>query len=349
MAFNSNTTEAFEALKEYMVQNHDAKIVSGGREILKRCHLCGDSRDLSSRHMYIGLKPNGSIVYNCFKCNAKGVVDGKFLRDLGCYDQGITNLCNEQNQRAESSIESKSGTLRNVFLKQSPIIPRFDDEFAVKKCQYISKRLGLSINPSSAANLKIILNLKQFLDVNRIPKYTRRPEMMELIDKFFIGFLSMDNSMVILRRLTPEGKLPEFIDHRYIDYNIFGRDDGVKYYTIPSIINPALPINIHIAEGAFDILSIRLNLCPNESNGMFMACGGKRYAEAIRFIIQSYGFIGFNLHIYPDKDVSDRAMQAIASELHPLNIKVIIHRNTFPDEKDYGVSMDKIKDTQYVF
>lgn len=345
----NSTTQAFEALKEYMIQNHDAKIVSGGREILKRCHLCGDSRDLSNRHMYIGLKPNGTIVYNCFKCNAKGIVDGKFLRDLGCYDQNITNLCNEQNQKAESSIESKSGVLNNIFLKQIPIIPKFNNEFfAEKKCKYISNRLGVVIDSSLAAKLKIILNLKQFLDINGITRYTRNKEMMELIDKFFIGFLSMDNSMVILRRLVPENKLPEFIDHRYIDYNIFGMDDGIKYYTIPSIINPLLPINIHIAEGAFDILSIKLNLYPNENNGIFMACGGKRYIEAIRFIIQSYGFIGFNLHIYPDKDVSDRTMQAIANVLHPLNIRIIIHRNIFQDEKDYGVSMNRIKDSQYI-
>ena len=42
---NDRTSEAFEALKQYLIDNHNAKIVSGGREILKRCHICGDSRD----------------------------------------------------------------------------------------------------------------------------------------------------------------------------------------------------------------------------------------------------------------------------------------------------------------
>ena len=93
MAFNNNSSsEAFESLKQYMVENHRAKLVSGGREILKRCHICGDSRDQSDAHMYIGMK-NGSIVYNCFKCNAGGVVDGKFLRDMDCYDPNIIFLC----------------------------------------------------------------------------------------------------------------------------------------------------------------------------------------------------------------------------------------------------------------
>ena len=77
----NNSSEAFEALKVYMKENHNAKIVSGGREILKRCHICGDSRDHTDAHMYIGFK-DGVILYNCFKCNEKGIVDGKFMRDL---------------------------------------------------------------------------------------------------------------------------------------------------------------------------------------------------------------------------------------------------------------------------
>ena len=107
----ANVNEAFEALKQYLIQNNKAKVVSGGREILKRCHICGDSRDPSDAHMYIGLK-NGAIVYNCFKCNAGGYVDGSFLRNMDCYDPNIIYLCQEQNKAASSSNSSYSGSLR---------------------------------------------------------------------------------------------------------------------------------------------------------------------------------------------------------------------------------------------
>ena len=56
-----NTSEAFEILKQYLIDNYNAKVASGGREIIKRCHICGDSRDLSDAHMYIGMR-NGIIV-----------------------------------------------------------------------------------------------------------------------------------------------------------------------------------------------------------------------------------------------------------------------------------------------
>lgn len=46
---NYNTSEAFESLKAYLIQNFNAKPASGGKEIIKRCHFCGDSRDPSDR------------------------------------------------------------------------------------------------------------------------------------------------------------------------------------------------------------------------------------------------------------------------------------------------------------
>ena len=57
-----------------------------------------------------------------------------------------------------------------------------------------------------------------------------------------------------------------------------------------------------------------------------------------------YGFIGFNLHLYPDADVSDYEMVKIKNELSMFNIKIFVHRNQSPGEKDYGVSPDKIID-----
>lgn len=339
------TCEAFEALKQYMQENYRAKIVSGGREILKRCHFCGDSRDPSNAHMYIGMTNDGAIVYNCFKCNAKGLVDGKFLRDLGSYDTSIMMLCQDQNKKSGSSNQSKNGTLRLQSFSREPIIPLYTNDFGMKKLDYLSRRMGHPFNTADAARFKIILNLKDFLDINGITRYTRNPNVIDIMDKFFIGFLSMDNRYIILRSLVPEGKLPEYIDHRYVNYDIFGGyQDGMKYYTIPNMINPAIPVDIHIAEGAFDILSIYLHTAPLGTNGIFSAAGGKQYLALVRFFITQFGFSGFNLHLYPDSDIPNYQMQRIKEDIAPFNINVYIHRNRFQGEKDYGVSMDRIID-----
>ena len=339
----NNTSEAFEALKECMVNNYHARIVSGGKEILKRCHFCGDSSDPSNAHMYIGIK-DGAILYNCFKCNASGIVDGRFLRNMGCYDPNITLLCQTQNKKYSNPNSSRYGEFRSIYTSKNLYIPISTNEFAVKKLQYLSNRFGHVFNAYDAVRFKIILNLKEFLLANGITKYTRHPDMVDLIDKFFVGFLSMDNRYVLLRRLVPEGKLPKFIDHRYINYDIFGVQEGMKYYTIPTSIYPYLPLDIHIAEGAFDIISIYMHVAPIGSNAIFSAIGGKSYLALVRFFIVNYGFSGFNLHLYPDADISNSKMQEIKEDIKPFNIKVFVHRNALPNEKDFGVSMDRISD-----
>ena len=336
----NESTQAFESLKEYMITNYNAKTASGGKEILKRCHLCGDSRDSTSAHMYIGCK-DGVILYNCFKCNASGVVDGRFLRDLGCYDPGIISICVEQNKKSSKSYNKIGG-----FSSRIPLIPLSNNEFAIKKLNYISNRMGCVFNSNDAAKFKIILNLKDFLYANNIKNYTRQPDIVDLLDKFFLGFLSIDNKYIVLRRLVPEGKLPKSIDRRYINYNIFGElDNGLKYYTIPNIINPTEPVEIHIAEGCFDILSIYLHVAPIGSNAVFGAVCGKSYMSLVRFFIVNYGFTNFDLHLYPDSDVSLDKMSSIKEDIKIFGSRVFVHRNTSPGQKDYGVDMHNIIDT----
>ena len=341
----SSASPAFEALKEYMKQNYNVKLASGGREILKRCHFCGDSRDPSQAHLYIGLK-NNAIVYNCFKCNSSGIVDGKFMRNLGCYDPNIITLCNDQKKKYSDSKGNSANKLKTFSVSKPPIIPLSNNEFAQRKLMYLSERLGYIFTTSDAAKFKIILNLKDFLAANHIERYTRQPEMVDNIDKFFIGFLSMDNRYVILKRLVPEGKLPPYIDYKYINYDIFGGyEGGVKYFTIPNIIYPTLPIDIHIAEGAFDILSIYLHVAPLGSNAVYGAICGKSYLSLVRFLITTYGFTNFNLHLYPDADIGLNKMKEIKEDVRPFGAKVFVHRNIVAGQKDYGVSMDLINDS----
>lgn len=343
---NYNTSEAFESLKAYLIQNFNAKPASGGKEIIKRCHFCGDSRDPSSRHLYIGQKSDGSIVYNCFKCNASGYVDGKFLRNMGCYDPNIMLIVHEQNEKSTSSNQARSGGLRVAKSFKQPIIVANSNPYTEKKLNYVSNRLGHEFNQRDAAMFKVIINLKDFLSVNGITQYTRYPDIVDQLDKFFIGFLSMDNCYVTLRRLVPEGKVSKYIDTRFVNYDIFGlNNNGMRYYTIPTPVYLDRPIDIHIAEGAFDIISIYLHVAPIGTNGIFSAVCGKAYSSLVRFFIVNYGFMGFNLHLYPDKDIDNSEMERIKVDIAPFNIQITVHRNTFGSEKDFGVSMDRIQDS----
>lgn len=332
--------EDFETFKYYMVNNFDAKLASGGKEIIKRCHICGDSKNSSTRHMYIGLKDN-VIVYNCFKCGAKGIVDSRFLKDMGCYDQEIIATCTKNINSKYSKRYVERGN--NSYNVRNLIIPNSNNEFAIKKLNYISRRLGNDLSINDVSRFKIILNLLDFLSANNINYYTRNIEVMKILNNFFLGFLSVDNGYVILRRMVPENKLPSYIDLRYVNYNIFSNTNSVKYYVIPNSINLNYPLEIHIAEGVFDILSIYTNLHKN-NNAIYAAICGKSYKEIIEYFILNFGFMGFNLHIYADSDIDSSVIKRIADSMKIFNITTYMHRNVFNGEKDFGVKKELISD-----
>ena len=159
----------------------------------------------------------------------------------------------------------------------------------------------------------------------------------------------MDNRYVILRRLVPEGKVSKYIDSRYVNYDIFGgyrnfKNDGIKTYVIPTSINTLYPVNIHIAEGIFDIISIYMNVA-GRNNGLFVAINGKSYESVIKMILSRYGFINFNMHIYLDNDVSQREVSGIKPLISSFCSLLTFHRNSFEDQKDFGVRKEFIKDS----
>ena len=52
------------------------------------------------------------------------------------------------------------------------------------------------------------------------------------------------------------------------------------------------------------------------------------------------------LHFYPDNDKygATHVIEKIAAYFRPMRVPVYLHRNTFPGQKDFGVSLDKINE-----
>ena len=110
----------FEDLREYLRNNHNGKVASGGKEIIIRCPFCGDSRDIKDAHLYVEInkKKNDSISYNCFKCGTGGFVDGKFFREIRCTDTNLINNVLEYNRSRWDNTE-----YMNIYnVRYNPII-----------------------------------------------------------------------------------------------------------------------------------------------------------------------------------------------------------------------------------
>lgn len=337
-------------IKSMIPGAHEA---SGGNEIVCRCRYCPDSTDPNHGHMYISVpqSTDDPILFHCFKCQTSGLVDSRTLMDWGIYDPiiGVT-----ADKIISKAVRSKKfvGYNREWF----PFINYVNNrQLASQKINYINRRLGTNLTEDDCMRQKIILNLKDALDRNRIDQYTRHPNIVQQLNDNFVGFLSLDNNFVNMRRLCDEGVVYDSIDKRYINYNIHNKKDNTeKMYVMPTTIDMAVPkkVNIHVAEGPFDILSIRYNLRYNETdNAIFAAVTGSGYRGLVMHLINTFKIFYFDLHVYPDNDKfgDSRMVQDLNYLVSPYGATLYEHRNIHEGEKDFGVSPDRIEEKVYAY
>ena len=330
-------------LAEFISENcPEAQIVSGGREILVRCRFCGDSqKNLSDAHLYISLDENKPF-YNCFKCRASGVINGEFLSSLS--NSVIDNDLLATIKAKTNKFISKSKTvlgMKNFKLRYDWID---DNELNRAKRDYINRRLGLNLDYNELIRNKIVLSIYDLLVLNNINKTTFPPDVMDELNSSFLGALSINSCFVTMKNLRP-GKVSKYIDHKYIDYPIYQQNDNMRrFYSIPTRINllSPEPIQVHIAEGIFDVLGIFYNVCGgNREQNLYINCGDKSYNTVVKMLSVCYGLINCEFNFYIDNDVSNKEVY-----VNTLGRPYRFFRNTFPGEKDYGVSADRIQHTR---
>ena len=342
---------AFDVLKQYMLEHFpDCKVTGKGKEITKRCHYCGDSRNKNSRHLYIGINNSGTISYHCFKCNAGGLVGYKFFRDIGVYDYDLINTVVDANKNTLNGKEPFDfrGAMEKMTYFPAPVWEMATDDRSFKKLDYINKRMGTTYTLEDMSKLKIVLNLQEFLHTNGYDWYTRHPTVVAEMDVGFLGFLSVDNSHINMRRLVPEEKVHESLRERYTNYAMKSHDEyGVIYYTIPGTVNAYMPANIVLTEGPFDILGVYTHL-PRFRNGIYCSVGGKtNYCKAIDYILYRLRvpMMGSVVHIFSDNDVNQKDIATWRSYAQRKDIEMKLHFNLYTGEKDYGVRADHIIDS----
>lgn len=332
-----------EELRNYLLAMFpDAKSVSAGREVVMRCRFCGDSIDPKKKHLYISLGDDDKPpMYNCFKCNSKGLLTPKVLQELGLNDGEIQEKLRDFNKQISKSHPrmAKEGQvyyINNSFIRNDPV--------SYKKLEYINSRLGLKLSFKDMISNKIVLNLFDLLRANYLNP-TCYESMANELDQHFVGFLTEDNNFLIERNVDSSNS-----EMRYHKYNIHGTTSSEKrYYILPCNIDLTIPepVDVHIAEGPFDILSIKYNLIPKDFWGrsLFASIGSKAYKSIITHIIAHMGLMNINIHYYIDKDVTEKEITDVVNLLKPFNHNIYLHRNGYKGEKDFGVPLNHIIDT----
>lgn len=322
-----------------------AKEASGGREINCRCFYCADSKTRSKGHMYIKIPrtENDVSTFYCQKCKTAGIVTPKTLMEWDIYDPMIAGELSSYNKTILSKPQNRLLKGYEIYRIYNDVIT--DNELSRFKLNYINKRLGTSLTYNDCTNLKIVLNLHDIIQRNHLNP-SRDPRIIQALNDNFLGFLSHDNAFLNMRNLDLSDNLHESLKKRYINYNLVGKfDNTCRFYNVPCVIDISKPIQLHIAEGSFDILSIYLNLRKNTPNAVFTAIGGSGYKGILRYFITKLKVPTLEIHIYPDADITDEAMNDIARYIRIFGYTLFIHRNIYPGEKDFGVSLDRINES----
>lgn len=332
--------------REFLKQNmYGATVQAGGDEVVCKCKYCPDDGD--HYHMNISIPKTEADLsfFNCWKCHTSGVVTYKKLLEWGLYDQGLfTELTTHNTVASTKSMAAMSDLQSSTVIRPLMVYntPCAQNDI---KLEYINERLGIGLNYHTANASNIILNVGELLYNNRLQNSTRDPRIFKDLSDYFVGFLSYDASYVNLRRIVPEGNLYRTVDKKYINYNIYGKKDNTrKFYSIPSCVDITKPIQIRIAEGPFDILSVKYNLVGEEPNNCFFAVTGNEYLSLLRFLICGKGLINIVLHFYLDNDAAGNyTWRSILDFLSGFpHIPIYVHKNAIG--KDMGVSKDQIEE-----
>ena len=326
---------------------------SNGIQHTVRCPYCGDSRNPTHGHFSIRIDPADPIdpmLYNCLKCPASGIVTAQTLSDIGLeVDSSIISGLSKITQAS-----CKVHKITMIKTEQYDIPVSSMTEIALDKLIYLNTRLGTNLSITECAYMDIILDIEEFMFHNKIESIYMGNEvsrkMLRFINQHYIGFLSKNRNNIAFRyidNLDTSGfdKPPR----RWLKCKINLRNmDTNSFYSPPAKIDIMYThdINLHIAEGPFDIISIMRHCRISDNNDYFYAVCGFGYSNILTNVIRMGLNSGINLHIYADKDKSDFEIiqQLDKTKLLEWVSHFYIHRNG-SGQKDYGVPEVEIRDT----
>lgn len=287
-----------------------------------RCPYCGDSqKDPTDSHCYIKWSKDESepLLFKCFLCNKKGVVDTQFLKLLHVKEDLSIILDKQKHNRVQS-------------IKDKPINIITGDPIPNSlQIKYIEHRLGKGFSLEDYDKFKIVWNIESLLPFisseavkNSLPSNDKS-----------ISFLSDDKTM-LLTRMYEDGDI-RWKKLRFI------KSDIQSYYIIKSTIDlfTKEDIVVNIAEGVMDILSAYKNF-NDGPNSVYIASLGSDYIYALDYMILK-GFVGKNVvvKIYIDEGINEKELINGLKKYKWMFKNIYVYRNIM--QKDIGYPIDQIR------
>lgn len=322
-----------------------------GVQHVVRCPYCGDSiKSFDHGHFSIKIVPDNDfpIIYRCLRCDESGLFTQDTLRDLNIGTNASRKAALHTMNRKSKKILSKYNIVTEVPRLSIPLYTERNYKNA-RHIAYLENRLGIEVTPGMLHDMKVIPDIYDFIKLNELENIEGVSlAKLDFLNNNYVGFLSTNNNVITYRYTGNNPKA------RRYDKIIINPRAMIPYsfYNTPIAFDLLYdnPINIHITEGTFDVLSIKYNVMNgNDINNYYFATCTFGYTRIIKYLLGIGLNTGINLHLYGDKDKDDRTilkdLNKIRSIMGAWIDNTYLHRNTYPGEKDYGVPKDRIIDS----
>lgn len=292
-----------------------------------RCPICGDSnKNPKDAHCYIKCSndPSEPLLYHCFlaNCNAKGIVNGRFLRKIGIRSRDIITKVDSMDNAVYNRIPSLKEADINIILG--------NPDLQSPQANYIESRLGTRFTIDDYNKFNIVWDMKliyPYISDNRVKNTLPS-------NNDSVSFISSDKSLMLTRYFSDDGS-------RWRKIKLF-KSDSKSFYTIkiPIDIFTKDNITVNIAEGIIDVISIYKNF--NDPNAVYISTIGSDYVGGIEYAIAK-GLIGNNVTIklYIDSDIDESILKRRIKRFKWLFNNIYICKNI--KQKDVGVKINDIK------
>lgn len=321
-------------IQQKLLLLENSKPVSTASELCAvRCIFCGDSMNLRSAHLYIGVKEiNGQevLMYDCKKCGQSGAITPTIMHRLGIHDISVDEyLKGTRNNKYIRNFENEKDTSRIQYKYPKPTA---ND---AEKVAYLTERLQIDFSDyENIKKYKVVLNFGKFLRDNHIENPQCNPSKIPLLSDYAIGFIGESKTVISLRSMDPN-----ITGSRFNIIHLYKTQRRIPFlYMPPCTVDVLTPFpKIVISESNFNITCVKNYFYGDDcTNVMFGSSSRKGCLYAIKRLMALSGFVSGDIEVYADND-DDFSPEYFDKLLAPLkatfNISIIINTK----DKDFGV------------
>lgn len=320
----------FDNLIEFLKHNLGEPVKVTSKNIICRCPWCEIETRKKHYHLSISLE---NPIFHCFYagCNKSGTINKLITKIAG---KDIT----EKYVDIEK-IKEFSKKLNNSSIKQNIInIPEIDIQKFYLKYLYLKSRFKYC-NSIKIENINgLVFDIKKFFSINsQIKIDNNNLRYLDYYQSNFIGFLTVKNSILILRNIVENSKFRyckiKLYNTKYLDYyKIVGNDPNSN--------------TIILSEGIFDIYSEYLFnfLSLKNSIRLYASALSTSYKELIKSIVMDELIFKLNIVILSDIDVKYEYYKKLKENYYYIIDSMTIYYNKMG--KDFNcvpVDLEKIK------